>query len=444
MAYKSKYTGKQVDAGLDLAFNSQERIDTAIRNLVDGAPETLNTLKEVAEYIASDESHAADVLAQLANLAKNDADMSKKVINTVDITKLDTLTQTKLSALGKADYWLTNSRNLIVGRVFMFEDPMRHKVTQVVMSNMKFNENYPSEEHYAEGLTVCYRFYGHDVIDVPADEWTSWKMLYDSEDTSLAELAEELATKQQELTLTVLDNGNIRIGNLQGQTKDFMPATPSGDPMHYAYEVLGAVWNANSGFWEFGMTNNEGVWMGLKDLSNADMRKAYAANPSTTSLVPTLYQWSSCLTKPRFVFLNVLYFSTVGIDSLIARNNNLEYVDNRFAGMTVNKMADTFFNCPRLKVINIIITARAVSSFSRTFDGCTQLEYVRIKGVKSSISFKDSPSISNDSVLYIINESEATADITITLHANAYTRAMADASILTSLEAHPNVSLASA
>lgn len=75
MAYKSKYTGKQVDEGLDLAFNSQERIDTAIRNLVNGAPETLDTLKEVAEYIASDESRAADILQSLANLAKKDEEL---------------------------------------------------------------------------------------------------------------------------------------------------------------------------------------------------------------------------------------------------------------------------------------------------------------------------------------------------------------------------------
>lgn len=64
--------------------------------------------------------------------------------------------------------------------------------------------------------------------------------------TNVSEIEEEVATKQQELTLTVLDNGNIRIGNLQGQTKDFMPATPSGDPMHYAYEALGAVYNSGA------------------------------------------------------------------------------------------------------------------------------------------------------------------------------------------------------
>lgn len=254
----------------------------------------------------------------------------------------------------------------------------------------------------------------------------------------------QIATKQQELTLSVLDNGNIRIGNLKGQTKDFMPATPSGDPMHYAYEAMGAVWNPKSGFWEYGRTNNEGVWMGLTDLSNADMKKAYAANPSTTDLTPNPFQWAKCRTNPRFLFFGVLHYSTISLVSLVTRNNNLEYVDNRVESIAVNNMNETFKDCPRLKVINILFYASRVSLFSGTFDGCEQLEYVRIKDAKSNISFKDSPYISNDSVLYVINNSDTTVAITITLHADAYVRAMSDASIVEALATHTNVTLASA
>ena len=44
----------------------------------------------------------------------------------------------------------------------------------------------------------------------------------------------------------------------------------------------------------------------------------------------------------------------------------------------------------------------------------------------------------------MINKEAATSPITITLHADAYARAMANADIVAALEAHPNVSLASA
>ena len=56
-------------------------------------------------------------------------------------------------------------------------------------------------------------------------------------------LTNEINGKQEALTLTVKDNGNIVIANIQGQSKEFMPATPSGDPMHYAYVAAGAEYN---------------------------------------------------------------------------------------------------------------------------------------------------------------------------------------------------------
>ena len=53
-------------------------------------------------------------------------------------------------------------------------------------------------------------------------------------------------------------------------------------------------------------------------------------------------------------------------------------------------------------------------------------------------------SVSSKSILYMIQNEAATSAITITLHADAYARAMANTDIVAALEAHPNVSLASA
>ena len=66
---------------------------------------------------------------------------------------------------------------------------------------------------------------------------------------------------------------------------------------------------------------------------------------------------------------------------------------------------------------------------------------IRMKG---SLGFKDSPLLSNESVLFLINHEAATSAITITLHPDAYARAMANADILAALEQHTNISLASA
>ena len=64
--------------------------------------------------------------------------------------------------------------------------------------------------------------------------------------------------------------------------------------------------------------------------------------------------------------------------------------------------------------------------------------------INRSIDLNQGTMLSSKSILYMINNEAATSAITITLHADAYARAMANADIVTALEAHPNVSLASA
>lgn len=47
--------------------------------------------------------------------------------------------------------------------------------------------------------------------------------------------------------IKLLDNGNLEL-TLKGETREFMPATPSGDPMHYAYVSAGAEYNATNNY----------------------------------------------------------------------------------------------------------------------------------------------------------------------------------------------------
>ena len=63
------------------------------------------------------------------------------------------------------------------------------------------------------------------------------------EHQSLANYAtKEEVEKKAEGSIEPLSNGNIKV-TINGVSKDFMPATPSGDPMHHYYESLGAQWN---------------------------------------------------------------------------------------------------------------------------------------------------------------------------------------------------------
>ena len=104
---------------------------------------------------------------------------SKRIMNTIGINQLDTLINVPNATSGSADYWLTHN-NIIVGRLFMFEDSMYHKSTQIVICN-NYVEGFPTGGHYKEGLSIYYRFYGHTSTDVPQGAWTAWKRLFDSE-----------------------------------------------------------------------------------------------------------------------------------------------------------------------------------------------------------------------------------------------------------------------
>ena len=66
------------------------------------------------------------------------------------------------------------------------------------------------------------------------------------------------------------------------------------------------------------------------------------------------------------------------------------------------------------------------------------------KKLMYDLNIGGSPVLSVKSVLYMINNEKATSPITITLHADVYNRCMANADILSALEAHTNISLASA
>ena len=79
-----------------------------------------------------------------------------------------------------------------------------------------------------------------------------------------------------------------------------------------------------------------------------------------------------------------------------------------------------------------------------TYHGDKYLMTIRIYGLKNNINLYDSYRLSTKSVLYMIQNEAATSAITVTLHADVYAKAMANADIVAALEAHPNVSLASA
>lgn len=277
---------------------------------------------------------------------------------------------------------------------------------------------------------------------------------------------EELASKQDALTLTIKDNGNIVIGNIAGQSKEFMPATPSGDPMHYAYEAAGAEWNGTGADivktapWadmvdddaDKVVTHKAGYWYlnGLGDITNEQMRDIYnnTINLGLLASIEDALRYSSSIrtnfylpnrTSPLSVsMISAFFTSTIEVGKVCSDTVKNCYPKSLRYFATYNTRTKHFIGV--LNFQNITNTFYVESAFT----GCTSLKTIKIEKLALSISFPNSSMLTAKSILYMIANEAATSAITITLHADAYARAMANADIVAALEAHPNVSLASA
>lgn len=268
--------------------------------------------------------------------------------------------------------------------------------------------------------------------------------------------------KQDTLTLTVKDNGNIVIGNIAGQTKEFMAATPSGDPMHYAYEAAGALWNATeSTITRTAPWGGESVshlpncWYlnGLGDIDNKEMRRIYTLGACIFSGPALAYGGvdgsydSSVIGSVRTNISRLGWYNATVTTSGIAYYNrkivvvNMCIYPSRDEGIITMTGDGDFFNCQALRVVNGKIRFTKLSKTN--FQQCYSLQQLKIVGLANNLYLGDSKALSKVSLLYMIKQSAATSPIVITLHADVYAWASIDSDVQTALAAKPNVTIAS-
>lgn len=247
----------------------------------------------------------------------------------------------------------------------------------------------------------------------------------------------QIEKKQDKLLVTVLNNGNVRI-NFGNTSKDFMPATPSGDPMHYAYEAVGAVWNSSTGFWEYKAKDG-----GLSDLTNADMRVCYSEAHNET--FP--YNGMFLQIGGRTTFNNVFWGSSAQLNNaFVGASLEVAFISRgKDYNAIPTSLIGSFANARKLRKIVGELSLKYISANQViTFTGCQALESVTITNLKNSINFSDSPYISKESVLNAIVKAAPTSQIVITLNPNVYVSIMQDYDIRAALAAQPLITLASA
>lgn len=99
-----------------------------------------------------------------------------------------------------------------------------------------------------------------------------------------------------------------------------------------------------------------------------------------------------------------------------------------------------FLACSALKVIEGTLYINENANTEAMFSQCVKLREVRIITLKS-LSLKDSPELSDESIAYLINHREGSKAITVTLHPTAYARVTDE---LFETAASKNITIASA
>ena len=172
---------------------------------------------------------------------------------------------------------------------------------------------------------------------------------------------------------------------------------------------------------------------GLGDITEEQMMKIYNCPHSSMST----FGYSRQIGR---TFILTGGSRQVGIPSLegwFVQAYNMESLvvsNDQFVGSVAGSCERMFSECSKLKKLYLgNFTFRYATSFYEAFSSCTVLEDCYLKGISKNISFKDSPNLSKDSLLYIINNAAPTSSMTITLHPNVLTKVKEDGDIIEAL-----------
>lgn len=239
-------------------------------------------------------------------------------------------------------------------------------------------------------------------------------------------------------------NATNKIMSQKASTDSFIANTPSGDPAHFLYESAGAKWNADTGLWTLGS---------YSDLTTEEIRYAFANKVTYLGgNANGLYHDynSRCIFPLRMYGIG----SPVAVNRWFANSKIREFMTSTIGNsnnIQLTGKSDYAFASENLVRISSEISFPSSvweSSRNTIFSGCKKLEYIRINSTYFGLYLNDSPLLSKESVLSMINGSDDGNTVTHTLHPDVYAKCVDggewSAEIQTALANKTNVSLAKA
>lgn len=208
------------------------------------------------------------------------------------------------------------------------------------------------------------------------------------------------------------------------------------------YISAGAKYNEATGYYELN---------GLTDITEEQMRVIYEKTWGWWLHLPSLNGFGSALPRTNIPcpdYKIIAYASKISIHSIFAvsgNDDNLEVVNLRalytptiFDEIKIVDFNWAFQEDKNLREVQGIINVKEARS-DLNIGG--NIETINIKGLKVNIRFYNSQRLSKESVLYMINNSEATKAITIGLNKAVYDVMKDDADIIAALAEKTNITL---
>lgn len=208
------------------------------------------------------------------------------------------------------------------------------------------------------------------------------------------------------------------------------------------YISAGAKYNEATGFYELN---------GLTDITEEEMRIIYEKTWGWWLHLPSLNGFGSALPRTNIPCPDhkiIAYASNISIGSIFAvsgNDDNLEVVNLRalytptiFDEIKIIDFNWAFQRDKNLREVQGIINVKE-ARHDLNIGG--NIETINIKGLKVNIRFYNSQRLSKESVLYMINNSEATTAITISLNKAVYDVMKDDADIMAALAEKTNITL---
>lgn len=208
------------------------------------------------------------------------------------------------------------------------------------------------------------------------------------------------------------------------------------------YISAGAKYNEATGYYELN---------GLTDITEEQMRVIYEKTWGWWLHLPSLAGFGSALPRTNIPcpdYKIISYASNINSHSIFSvsgKDDNLEVVNLRalftpssFDEIKIMNLNWAFQGNKKIREVQGIINVKAARN---KLEIGGNIETINIKGLKVDILFYNSQRLSKESVLYMINNSEATSAITIGLNKAVYDVMKDDADIIAALAEKTNITL---